>query len=187
MSAVSTFISEYGYAAVFAGTILEGETVALVAGLAARHGYLDLGLVILTAALGGMLGDITMYFVGRRVGEPVLARLHKHQDAIDRVRALVQRHESLAIIGVRFAYGLRIAGPIVIGASGVRPARFVLFNAIGALLWASVVVGVGYGAGEVLHRYVAHHHHHALWFVVGLAGAAVAAFISHRVWRRRHA
>ena len=45
---------------------------------------------------------------------------------------------------MRFTYGLRIAGPIVIGASSVPIRRFLFFNALGAAIWAPLVSGTGY-------------------------------------------
>lgn len=184
MSAMNTWIAEYGYAAVMAGTIIEGESITIMAGIAARHGLMNPGLVILVAALGGMIGDLVMYSVGRRYGDAALARLGSRRAALARAQALVARHPAKAVVGVRFAYGLRLVGPVVIGASGVPWRRFLVFNAIGALIWATIMVGVGYGAGEVLHRFVAHHHHLGLWAAIGVAGAAVAFVVSHR-WLRR--
>ena len=54
------------------------------------------------------------------------------------------------IIGVRFLYGLRLAGPIIIGSGGVSPWRFAAFNMIGAALWAVLVAGAGYYFGVAL-------------------------------------
>ena len=50
--------------------------------------------------------------------------------------ALLMKWHAALIIGIRFAYGLRIAGPIVIGMSSLAARRFLVFNAIGALIWA---------------------------------------------------
>jgi Uncharacterized membrane-associated protein len=56
---------------------------------------------------------------------------------------LLHRGAPWAIVSVRFLYGLRIAGPVLIGMAGVAPWRFVLYNAIGAALWAPLVTGWG--------------------------------------------
>jgi membrane protein DedA with SNARE-associated domain len=58
------------------------------------------------------------------------------------------------VIALRFLYGLRIAGPIVIGSFGISPWRLALFNAIGALIWAPLVAGVGYMAGYALEAWI---------------------------------
>jgi len=54
------------------------------------------------------------------------------------------------IVGVRFMYGLRIVGPIAIGASGVAPGRFARYNLLGAAIWAPLVGGLGYLFGDVV-------------------------------------
>ena len=63
-----------GYLAVFVGCFLEGETVLALAGVAAEHGYLSLPVVVATGALGGIVGDQTLFFVGRRYGNRIFAR-----------------------------------------------------------------------------------------------------------------
>lgn len=54
---LNTLISQYGYAALVIGSLAEGETVTLLGGLAAHQGLLKFPLVVLSVALGGMIGD----------------------------------------------------------------------------------------------------------------------------------
>lgn len=74
----------------------------------------------------------------------MLRRLPAIQARADKINALLVRYNAGLIMGIRFAYGLRIAGPIVIGMSTISPRRFLLFNAIGALLWAPLIAGIRY-------------------------------------------
>jgi len=62
---LSGLIADYGYVALFAGTLLEGETVLILAGFAAHQGYLQLHWVIGIALLGGFLGDQFYFWLGR--------------------------------------------------------------------------------------------------------------------------
>ena len=55
-------IENYGYAAILVGTFLEGETILVLAGLAAQLGYLTLSGVILAAFLGSLSGD-QLFFI----------------------------------------------------------------------------------------------------------------------------
>lgn len=50
-------IASYGYFAILIGTFLEGETILVLAGLAAHQGYLDLTGVIFGAFAGSLCGD----------------------------------------------------------------------------------------------------------------------------------
>jgi membrane protein DedA with SNARE-associated domain len=52
-----SIIENYEYAAILIGTFLEGETILVLAGLAAHQGYLVLTWVILAAFLGSLGGD----------------------------------------------------------------------------------------------------------------------------------
>lgn len=143
-----------GYLAVFLGAFLEGESVVFLAGLAAQHGYLSLPAVIAIAGTAAFLGDQCFFFVGRRYGNRLLERFPRLAARAPRVQAMLRRRDVLAIILVRFAYGIRTAGPIVIGSCGIPAWRVALFNFIGVLLWAPLVAGLGYFAGELVQRLV---------------------------------
>lgn len=147
-SSLSQLVSDYGYVAVFVGTLLEGEAILLLAAYAAHRGYLSLPIVVAVAFCGAVLGDQIFFFSGRFFGHSLLKRLPVVRARADRVNALLVRYHAGLIIGVRFAYGLRIAGPIVIGMSTLSPGRFLLFNAIGALIWAPLIAGTGYLFGH---------------------------------------
>jgi len=147
-------IAQFGYLAVFIGTFLEGETILALAGVAAAHGYLSLAAVIGVAACGAFLGDQACFYAGRRYGERILARFPRLAAKAPRVQALLRRWDAPAVIVLRFLYGLRIAGPIVIGTCGISPWRLALFNFIGVLIWAPLVAGVGYLAGHALHEWL---------------------------------
>ena len=67
------FIQEYGYWALLLGTILEGETIMLLAGFAASQGHLSLPWVWLVGFLGAVTGDQTFFYLGRWKGKEYLA------------------------------------------------------------------------------------------------------------------
>jgi membrane protein DedA with SNARE-associated domain len=143
-------LANYGYLAVLAGTLLEGETILVLAGFAAHQGHLSLPWVIAVAFFGGALGDQIFFFIGWRYGDALLRRMPRMAANAERINRLLMQHHAWLIIGVRFMYGVRIAGPIVIGMSDVSARRFLFFNLIGAALWAVMVAGVGYLFGHTL-------------------------------------
>ncbi|HEX7387426.1 MAG TPA: DedA family protein [Castellaniella sp.] len=151
---IATLIHTYGYWAVAVGTFLEGETVLLAAAAAAARNYLWLPGVVAVAALGGFVGDQFFFWVGHRYGARLVRRYPALERRTARVQALLKRHNAPIILVVRFLYGLRVAGPVAIGISGVSWGRFAAFNAVGAALWASLVGGLGYGLGEGLDRLI---------------------------------
>ncbi|WNN45734.1 DedA family protein [Winslowiella toletana] len=180
---VNGLISQYGYWALLIGCLAEGETFTLLGGVAAHEGLLHYGWVVLIAALGGIIGDQVLFFVGRYYGTTILGRFKKHQDKIVKANKMIRRRPSLFVIGVRFMYGFRLIGPVIIGASRLSPAKFLLLNVIGALLWALIFVSLGYVGGRViapwLHQ-LDQHLKHLLWL-----GAAIALVWGARVAFRR--
>ncbi len=117
---VATLVHNYGYAAVFVGSFLEGETVAALGGLAANRGYLALPWVIVIAAAGGFLSDQVFFGVGRLGGVRVVARFPNLCPSVERATRLLHRYAVSLIISIRFMYGLRIVGPMAIGMSGIH-------------------------------------------------------------------
>jgi membrane protein DedA with SNARE-associated domain len=145
-------LSDYGYLAVFVGALLEGESILMLAGYAAHRGLLSLPSVIFIAFFGATLGDQIFFLIGRRFGRELLMRWPGFETRTARVEQLLLRYDAWVIMGVRFAYGLRIAGPIAIGMSSVPAWRFFVFNAIGAVFWAPLVAGVGWMFGHALEQ-----------------------------------
>ena len=143
-------LSEYGYWAVLVGSLLEGETLLVLAGFAAHQGYLSLPMTLAIAFVGGTLGDQLFFWIGRRWGQPLLKRFPRSAPRVQRIHELLDRHHAPIIVGIRFMYGLRILGPIVIGTCKVSGWRFAMFNVIGAAIWAPLIGGLGYLFGSAL-------------------------------------
>lgn len=144
---ISAFITSYGYLAVFVGTLVEGETILVAAGFAAHQGLLNWEVVVLVAALGGMLGDQLAFLLGRWKGNALIARFPTLAQRKPRIHELLERYDVFFILVVRFLYGLRIAGPLIMGSSRIPILRFAFFNMIGAILWAIIISGAGYVFG----------------------------------------
>ncbi|POP47806.1 DedA family protein [Superficieibacter electus] len=182
---INSLITEYGYAALTVGSLAEGETITLLGGVAAHQGLLKFPLVVIAVALGGIIGDQLLYFLGRRFGHRILARFHHHQDKINRAQRLIQRRPWLFVIGSRFMYGFRIIGPLLIGASRLPPKLFLPLNIVGAIVWALIFTTLGYAGGEVIGPWLHHlnqHLKHLVWL-----GLAVALVLGIRLWlKHRH-
>lgn len=176
-------LAQFGYIAVFIGTFLEGETILALAGLAASNGYLTLPKVMALAVAGAFLGDQACFFLGRRYGHRILARFPSLAAKAPRVHELIRRWDAPVVIVLRFCYGLRIAGPIVIGTAGISPWRLAFFNFIGTLIWAPIVASIGYFAGQAIQHWLGRIQHlqiAALMLVVLAAMVAWFLFQSRR-------
>jgi membrane protein DedA with SNARE-associated domain len=183
-SHLQALLENYGYFAVFVGALLEGETVLIMAGFAAHRGLLLLPPIIAVAAAGGFLGDQLFFTLGRLRGRQMLTRFPTLTRQTDRVDALLHRHSTWLIIGVRFMYGLRIAGPLLLGMSRVSHLKFALLNALGAALWAAVVTGAGYVFGQAVELMLQDARRYEIELLAGIAVAGALVWVVRRV--RRH-
>jgi membrane protein DedA with SNARE-associated domain len=184
LETLQSLIEQYGYVAVFAGCVLEGETVLVLAGFAAHLGYLSLPVVIATAAVAGFIGDQLLYWIGRRWGEKVFASHPALAALRPRAKELVDRHGAWAAFGLRFLVGMRLAGAIAIGASGFPQRRYLPANAAGAIVWAVLIGGAGYAFGQAFTLFLERARHWEMAaFAVLLAIGAVTVFVLRR--RRR--
>ena len=172
--ALEALIATHGYWVLALGSLLEGETFLMLAGFAAHRGYLDVGLVFVIGAVVGFLGDQLYFWLGRRHGAQVLARWPAVGRQSARLERLLERFHAAVVIGVRFAYGLRVAGPILIGTTAFPGVRFALLNGAGALLWSGAFTAVGWMFGQAAESILGRIKHLEGWLMLGLAVAAAA-------------
>lgn len=177
---INHLISQYGYAALVIGSVAEGETITLLGGVAAHQGLLRFWLVVVSVALGGMIGDQLLYLVGRRYGTKILRRFSRHRDKIHQAQSLIRRHPYLFVIGSRFMYGFRIIGPLLIGTSRLRPKIFLPLNIVGAIVWALLFTTLGYIGGEVIGPWLHQFDQHVkrwIWLIL-----AIVLVVALRWW-----
>ncbi len=175
----NSLLATYGYWAIFIGCLLEGESILILGGMAAHQQVLNLWI-------GGMLGDQLLFWAGRFFGTRLLPRLHRQQATIDRVTGLIVRYPLASVFSVRFLYGMRLVGPLVIGASGLSPLRFSVINLFGALVWATLFASGGYWAGEFLEEMFGNLKPYRLPIAVGVVLLmAGIALIRHQRARRK--
>ena len=177
-------IEKFGYLATFAGSLLEGETLLILSGLAAHRGYLDIFIVVLVGAVGGALGDFGFFLVGRRYREHFVQRFPKLRPGFERVRQMIERYPNATIFGVRFMYGLRVVGPVAIGSTRISLLQFAVVNLIGAVTWSACWAGAGYLLGHAAERLLGELSRYEGFLVAGLLviGAIVALVLR---WRHR--
>lgn len=178
---IAAWITSYGYWAVAAGCLLEGETVLVLAGFAAHRGYLQWPLVIGVAMLAGFAGDMVFFLLGRRFAPQILTRWPRIAAQRAKVDAWLARRGAWVVLMVRFLYGFRIAGPVLVGASGMRWEQFALFNALGAAIWAVLLTGVGWFFGQAAELLLGELRHYEgvlamVLLALALGGAAWRSF-----------
>lgn len=178
---IEAMIVLYGYPVVIGGALLEGETIVLTAGFLAHRGYLSLPLVMLLAFVGGFAGDQFAFHVGRKTGATFVERSPAWKCRLEQVRFLFHRFGTLFVVGFRFLYGLRIATPVILGMTRYSALRFLLLNAIGAALWATVVPTIGFFFGHVLTLLLVDMKKYEKWVAVGIIAMGIAALFINRI------
>ena len=170
-------ISQFGYPALIAGLLLEGETVLVLAAFMAHRGYLELPWVILIGFVVTFASDQFFFWLGRTKGSHFLERRPAWKPNVDKAKSLLQRNTTLLFLGFRFMYGLRTVMPFVFGLSKSDPKRFALLNLIGAFFWALVFGIAGYVFGQVLEIFLVDVGKYEHWIALILLTIGVGAWL----------
>jgi undecaprenyl-diphosphatase len=163
------------------GLPVPGETALIAAGVLASHGRVHIESVIALAAAAAIIGDNIGYAIGRTGGRRLLERPglleHHRRQILEQGEPFFQRHGAKAVFLGRWVAGLRIAAAWLAGINRMPWRRFLFWNALGGIAWATSVGLAAFYLGppaEKVFRTVG-------ILGVGLAAAAVLAFV---LWRR---
>ena len=183
MDQLSHYFSAFGPFVILAGAAVEGQTAVISGGVIARNGVISPLLAVLAAALGSGVLDYVLFVLGRSFRDSGFVRRVSRKPAFAKALGLIERYPIAFVLSFRFLYGLRAAGPVAVGVTQIPTLLFALLNALGALIWASVFVGLGYMFGPavmtVINAVMAH------LAPVAIGGAAVAVVAGLLIWRWR--
>ncbi len=158
-------LTTYGYLAVLVfvgiesiGIPFPGETMLLIAAIyAGTTHHLSIFLVILAAAAGAILGDNIGFWVGREGGYRLLRRYGRYIRLDERKLKLglylFRKHGGKVVFFGRFVAVLRALAAFLAGTNRMPWPRFLLFNALGGIVWATLYGIGGYVLGNNIHRF----------------------------------
>jgi membrane protein DedA with SNARE-associated domain len=158
------FVAAYGYWAVIlfvgmesAGVPLPGETALVTAAVFAGQGSLNILGVIGCAALAAIVGDNLGYWVGREFGFPLIykygSRVGVDEGRLKVAQYLFLRHGGKIVFFGRFVAILRTFAAFLAGVNHLPWPRFLIFNALGGIIWASLFGFGGYFLGLAFEHY----------------------------------
>lgn len=136
----------------FLGLIFPGETIAVIAGALAAADFFSPWTALATVAGAAIVGDLTGYALGRYRGKAVLARWSFARRQYEKHRMRLEHYfdywgSATVLVGRFIAIG-RAFVPFTAGLSGMRARKFVPISIAAGIVWATVVVGLGYMLGS---------------------------------------
>ncbi|WP_167475443.1 DedA family protein [Nocardia arthritidis] len=136
--------------AIFIGFVVPGETAAVIGGVAASQGHVQLWAMILLVIAAAIIGDSVGYEVGKHVGPRLLQAsiLDRHRGRLDRARDFLARCGGWAVFLGRFTAFFRAMMPALAGTARMPYPRFLAFNAVGGIVWGATFVVLGFVAGQ---------------------------------------
>lgn len=132
------------------GFFLPGDSLLFTAGLLSAQGHMSIVPLVACVTLAAIIGDSVGYNIGKHAGKRLFKRedsLLFHKDHIQRAEKFYEAHGGKAIILARFVPVVRTFAPVVAGVGTMEYRKFLGFNVIGALLWATGITILGYVLG----------------------------------------
>ncbi len=189
---IRELLLRYGLLAVFFGAATEGDVTMILAGVTAHLGLLDLPAAMVIGALGGFVGDIACYGLGRARAASI-RRSGIYRQAGPVIERFVDRFGVLQIGIARFIYGTRIATMLFWGIRGLPLWRFASVDLPGCLLWAAALGGLGFMASNSAAALIGRVTQIKFWLLGALLVSAAVFLAIHLLfrilfrWRRRRA
>lgn len=152
-------IFDWGYLGIFLLMAIESsfipfpsEIVLIPAGYLASQGEMNLGMIMASALSGSMLGAFINYFLAFFLGRKILMRYGKYffisQASIEKMDNYFITHGAISTFIGRLIPGIRQLISIPAGLSQMNLVTFSVYTAIGAGIWALILVMLGYFIGE---------------------------------------
>jgi membrane protein DedA with SNARE-associated domain len=188
---LAPLLDHYGYLAVGVLIFVEdfgvpapGETVLIAASIYAGFGRLNIVILGVIAVAAAVAGDNVGYLIGRIGGRRLVHRWGRYvlltPERFERAERFFVRRGAIVVTVARFIEGLRQTNGIIAGTIGMPWPRFLVFNALGAVLWVAVWTGLGYAAGShigAFHRQTARYQ---IYVFAGLGALLLARYLIHR-------
>lgn len=181
---IAVFCLVFAEDALFVGFVIPGETAAVLGGVVASRGEVQLGTMMALVVGAAIIGDTVGYEVGKHLGTRIMKAkaLRRHAGRLENAQDFLRRKGGSAVFLGRFTAFFRAVMPALAGTSRMPYGRFLAWNAMGGMVW---------GIGFVLLGFLAGNSYEAVAEAVGrdlavvIAAVAVAALIVWHIRSRR--
>jgi membrane protein DedA with SNARE-associated domain len=156
---VVDLVATWGYPGVFAMMFVESsfvpfpsEVAMIPAGYLASQGQMNAALAIFAGVGGSLCGAVLNYQLALRLGLPALERMGRYvflkPESLRAAERYFARHGEITTFVARLVPVVRQLISVPAGLARMNVPRFLLYTGLGAGLWSTVLVGLGYVAGE---------------------------------------
>lgn len=164
---------------------IPSEVILPLAGLAAGQGKLNLFAAIAWTTAGSVAGALILYYIGMLLGRDrlvaIVAKLPliKVSD-IEKTEAWFAKHGAKAVFFGRFVPVFRSFISVPAGLERMRLSVFLLYTALGSLVWNTIFVLIGYKIGEQ-YKVIAEWMDTYSKVIIVLVVVAIAVFVVMRI------
>lgn len=130
---------------------LPGDSLLFACGALGAIGVLNFPLVYGLLFLAAVLGDTVNYMCGSFFGEVAIRknpRIFK-PDYIAKTRTFYDKYGGRTVVLARFFVIVRTFAPFIAGVAKMNYSKFALYNVMGAGVWITSFMGLGYFFGNV--------------------------------------
>jgi membrane protein DedA with SNARE-associated domain len=160
-------VAEWGYIGIFIMMFLESsffpfpsEVAMIPAGYLASTGEMNLFIAIVTGIAGSLAGALFNYFLAVKYGRGFLIKFGKYffitEETIDKVEHFFQDHGHISTFSGRLIPAVRQYISFPAGLARMNLKEFSLYTALGAGIWTTILVLLGYFLGkneDLIHQY----------------------------------
>jgi membrane protein DedA with SNARE-associated domain/rhodanese-related sulfurtransferase len=195
MQQLVSLLEQYGLSFVFlhvlaeqAGVPLPAYPTLIVAGALIAHVNYTVSELLLAAVAASLIADLAWYLAGSRLGRPVLRTLCRislsPDSCVRQTESIYLRWGAPSLLVAKFIPGFAAVATALAGSIGTRLWVFLLFDGLGALLWAGIAVGLGVGFQDAVNDVIEVLEQLGKWGLVAII-AAFALIVALKWWQRQ--
>jgi membrane protein DedA with SNARE-associated domain len=188
---ITEIIHQYGYAGIY-GSLLLGivgipipdEFLMIFCGFLVSKGELSYFPTLITAFLGSLSGMSVSYFVAYKLEHYLKRKKKAFVEKIAGLSSWFQKYGKFAIIIGYYIPGIRYITAYFAGMSEITYRHFISYAAIGAAIWTTTFITLGFYLGKQWKKYSHVIHQYTKWFII-LVIIAAAVFIIFKIIKSR--
>jgi len=180
-------VSQFGYIGIFIMMFLEStffpfpsELAMVPAGVLAAKNEMSLPLAILVGTAGSLAGAMFNYVLARKYGRAGVLKFGKYffftEEKLIKMETFFVKHGSFSTFVARLIPGVRQLVSLPAGLSKMPLKKFALHTTLGAGIWVTVLVLLGYFLGtneELIKEYL----HQIVLVTLGVIVVATAIYV----------